>query len=107
MRARLAAVVLLAPLPACGGAPTAPANEAAPAPRAAEPAPVAKRPDPGPEAPSTPAEPPDDYPGVAELSASQRRAYERGYRDCREGRYEPGEWAEAYRIGCAAGQEAG
>lgn len=58
-----------------------------------------------PPPPAVPAEPPDDYPGVAELSPSQRRAYERGWRDCRAGRYAPGEWAEAYRIGCAAAQE--
>lgn len=61
-------------------------------------------PEPTPSA-EVPAQPPDDYAGVAELSPSQRRAYERGYRDCRAGRYEPGEWAEAYRIGCAAAQE--
>ena len=110
MRARLAAVAILASLPACGGVPApAPANEAAAARPASEPEPVAGAPhaEPGAPRPSVPAQPPDDHPGVAELSPSQRRAYERGYRDCREGRYQPGEWAEAYRIGCAAAQEAG
>lgn len=106
---RIAAFLLLAPV-ACGEAekPPAPgsnaieAQSAAAVENAAEPAPAAAMPK-----AEAPAQPPEDYPGVAALSPSQRRAYERGYRDCRAGRYEPGDWAEAYRIGCAAAQEAG
>lgn len=109
MRARLAAIGCVALLCACGAAPEpASDNVATPARQAPEPTPVATAPQDKQESPPTiPAEPPDDYPGVAELGPSQRRAYERGYRDCREGRYAPGEWAEAYRIGCAAAQEGG
>jgi hypothetical protein len=107
MRSRLFPIGATALLLACGqGQQPAAENVAAPAAKPLEPTPVLNAAEPEePPRPAAPADPPDDYPGVAELSASQRRAYERGWRDCREGRYEPGEWAEAYRIGCAAAQE--
>lgn len=47
---------------------------------------------------------PDD-PGLAGMSPSQRRAYERGYRDCSAGRYVPERYPEAYRIGCSAAED--
>ena len=92
-------------LAACGPAtqPAETVDNAAPPERQQPATPAAPSEAPG---PAPPAEPPDDYPGVAGMSPSQRRAYERGWRDCRVGRYEPGEWAEAYRIGCAAAQQA-
>jgi hypothetical protein len=46
-------------------------------------------------------------PGAIEgLTPSQRRAYEKGFEDCRAGRYDPDRWPEAYRIGCAAAHDA-
>ncbi|TMJ19157.1 MAG: hypothetical protein E6G92_04945 [Alphaproteobacteria bacterium] len=46
-------------------------------------------------------------PGAIEgLTPFQRRAYEKGFEDCRTGRYEPDRWPEAYRIGCAAAHDA-
>ena len=108
MRIRLFPIGAAALLFACAPEREPAENVAAPAGKAPEATPVtniAQHEDP--PRPATPAEPPDDYPGVAEMSPSQRRAYERGWRDCRQGRYAPGEWAEAYRIGCAAAQEAG
>jgi hypothetical protein len=107
MGRRLHAFGALALLAACGeGGPPPVANQAVPPPPAAAPAEAANETEPEPApTPAMPSEPPDDYPGVAELSPSQRRAYERGWRDCRDGRYAPGEWAEAYRIGCAAAQD--
>ncbi|HYI63657.1 MAG TPA: hypothetical protein VEW71_02100 [Allosphingosinicella sp.] len=79
-----------------------PQNEAAAPPKAAAPAvenaiqpPVVDAPAPG---------IPDD-PGLAGMSATQRRAYERGYRDCSAGRYEPEHYPEAYRIGCSAAED--
>ena len=110
MRIRLLPIcAAIALLFACGqGQKPAAENVAAPAGKAVEAAPAANTVElEQPPRPAAPAEPPDDYPGVAEMSPSQRRAYQRGWRDCREGRYAPGEWAEAYRIGCAAAQEAG
>jgi hypothetical protein len=107
MRKRLFPIVATALLFACAqGQEPAADNVAAPAGKAHEATPITNmvEPEDAPQ-PLAPADPPDDYPGVAELSPSQRRAYERGWRDCRESRYAPGEWAEAYRIGCAAAQE--
>jgi hypothetical protein len=49
--------------------------------------------------------PPRDDPGLAGLSAAQRRAYELGYRDCSHGRYAPDNHLEAYRIGCGAAHD--
>ena len=101
MRPIAAALLLLAS--ACGNpAAPVPRNDACP-PKDA-PAPV--QPNPAPPAANeaiAPEDPPD--PGVAGLSPSQRRVYERGYRDCRAGRYEPDPHSEAYRIGCAAAQD--
>jgi len=48
---------------------------------------------------------PDDDPGLKGMSASRRRAYEQGFRDCSAGRYNPDPYPEAYRIGCGAAQE--
>ena len=45
-------------------------------------------------------------PGLDEMSLSQRRAYDRGFADCRAGRYDPDRYPEAYRIGCAAAHDA-
>ena len=107
MRIRLLPIGATVLLVACGqGRQPAAENVAAPAAKAPEPTPVVNTAEPEePPRLAAPANPPDDYPGVAELSPSQRRAYERGWRDCRESRYQPGQWAEAYRIGCAAAQE--
>ena len=74
----------------------APANVVAPDPSpAAEKAPVA----------AIPESPPED-PGVASLSPSRRREYERGYRDCRTGDYDydAQTQGEYYRIGCMAAE---
>ena len=76
----------------------------------------AKEPEPpptvAPAPPTTPSRPADNVaaprdspPDLRGLSPSQRRAYERGFADCRAGRYEPDNFPEAYRIGCAAAQE--
>ena len=70
------------------------AAAAAPAPVPAPPAVNAVQP----RAPQTHA--PD--PPLPDLSPTQRRAYELGYRDCSQGRYAPANHLEAYRIGCAA-----
>lgn len=44
-------------------------------------------------------------PGLAGLTPYQRRAYDRGFSDCRAGRYEPDRYPESYRIGCAAAHD--
>ena len=104
MTIRLAAFASLL-IVACSGEPAV--EESA---NVAEPAPA-------PSPPPEPAEPeaakaeapvtiPEDAPGLAEMSPSRRRAWEKGYRDCSAGRYEPDPWPEAYRIGCAAAQDA-
>ncbi|MEA3031525.1 MAG: hypothetical protein QOJ53_593 [Sphingomonadales bacterium] len=49
---------------------------------------------------------PDDS-GLAQMSPSRRRAYDRGFADCRAGRYDPDRYPEAYRIGCAAAHDSG
>ena len=48
---------------------------------------------------------PEAEPGLAEMSPSRRRAYDRGFADCRAGRYDPDPYPEAYRIGCAAAND--
>lgn len=50
---------------------------------------------------------PDDSadPGLARMTPYQRRAYDRGFRDCRAGRYDPDRHPESYRIGCAAAHD--
>lgn len=52
-----------------------------------------------------PEAPPED-PGLASLSPSRRREYERGYRDCRQGEfnYDSQTQGEYYRIGCMAAE---
>ena len=106
MRVRLLPIGAAALLFACAPEREPAENVAAPVRKAPEGAPAVNvaAPEESPQ-PLAQADPPDDYPGVAALSPPQRRAYERGWRDCRQGRYQPGEWAEAYRIGCAAAQE--
>ena len=101
MRPIAAALLLLAS--ACGspGEPV-PRNEARPAADAPAPGP-ANLARPAANEAIAPEDPPDR--GVAGMSPSQRRVYERGYRDCRAGRYEPDPHSEAYRIGCAAAQD--
>ena len=97
------ALILLAS--ACGSSspPAAPpARNAAPAasaPRTAAPAGEAKA------ASADRALSPADDGAPSGLSPSQRRAYAKGYADCRAGRYAPGNYPEAYRIGCAAAQD--
>jgi hypothetical protein len=95
MREGTASFGLLVLLAACGRPEAAPqvpmANEARPA---APPPAAAARPLPAPPA----------DPSLADLSPSRRRAYERGFADCRAGRYDPDPYPEAYRIGCAAAQ---
>jgi len=44
-------------------------------------------------------------PGLAAMTPYQRRAYDRGLRDCSAGRYEPDPHPESYRIGCAAAHD--
>jgi hypothetical protein len=48
---------------------------------------------------------PQADPGLVEMSPSRRRAYDRGFADCRAGRYDPDPYPEAYRIGCAAAND--
>jgi len=97
MRRTLPLLLLLAG--ACGSNVSEPRNVAEPAartpatPRSAAPAGKA----------SPPADPPRAA-GVDDMSPGRRRAYERGHRDCRAGRYHPEGYSEAYRIGCAAAQ---
>ena len=102
MRLVLFAMLLLA---ACGAqpAPDKSANVAEVPATPVQPANVLE-----PEAPQAeaPVAIPEDAPGLAEMSPSRRRAWEKGYRDCSAGRYEPDPWPEAYRIGCAAAQDA-
>jgi hypothetical protein len=78
-------------------------NEGAPAnavlaPRPAPPKASAPVAEPAPAAP--------DPAALEGLTAFQRRAYEKGFEDCRAGRYQPDRWPEAYRIGCAAAHDA-
>ncbi|HKR24623.1 MAG TPA: hypothetical protein VJS15_05155 [Allosphingosinicella sp.] len=94
---RQVAVVLLSLLAACGERAKAPE----PPPTAAQPPPTT----PSGPADNVAAPPQDGPPDLRGLSPSQRRAYERGFADCRAGRYEPDNFPEAYRIGCAAAQE--
>ncbi|HET9429368.1 MAG TPA: hypothetical protein VFO69_13510 [Allosphingosinicella sp.] len=87
--------------------PTLPANRDAPPPTNVG--------QPQPEIPSTgegvgnvatlPVDPPND-PALAAMSASRRREYERGYRDCIRGdyAYDPERQGESYRIGCMAAE---
>jgi hypothetical protein len=95
MKEATASFGLLVLLAACGrpdAAPQpAPSNEVRPA---VPPPAAAARPLPGPPA----------DPSLPELGPSRRRAYERGFADCRAGRYDPDPYPEAYRIGCAAAQ---
>lgn len=57
--------------------------------------------------PANEAMPEESDPGLASMTPYQRRAYDRGLRDCRAGRYEPERYPESYRIGCAAAQDGG
>ena len=101
MRPIAAALLLLAS--ACGG-PGEPAPQNDPRPPADAPAPSQANLARPAANEAIAAEDPAD-PGVAGMSPSQRRAYERGHRDCRAGRYQPEKYSEAYRIGCAAAQD--
>ena len=106
----LAALLLVGCNPA-GEADPMPAEESA-ANRAAQTPPPASEPKapPAVEAPpaaaEAPSEPPAAHPGLPDMNSWQRTAFERGYRDCRAGRYAPDAYPEAYRIGCGAAQEA-
>jgi len=110
----LAAAALLA-AGGCGreraSGPDSAGNEGAPASAGAAGAPLPKAPSADPDKVAEPAaaaeaapDPPADA-APADLSPSRRRAYERGYRDCRSGRYAPERYSEAYRLGCAAAQQ--
>ncbi len=102
------ALLLLASACTGGGADeAAPANEAAPRASAAAPAkgPAAAGDPPRPQADEAAASAIPDDPGLATMSPSRRRAYERGYRDCSAGRYDPDPYPESYRIGCGAAED--
>jgi hypothetical protein len=96
----LPALVLLTG--ACGSA--GPSNAIAPQ-EQAQPAPNPTPPAAQPPTVDAPAPGIPDDPGLAGMSPSQRRAYERGYRDCSAGRYDPERYPEAYRIGCSAAED--
>ena len=49
---------------------------------------------------------PSANPGLAEMSPYRRREYERGYRDCMTGNFDPERQGESYRIGCMAAVDA-
>ena len=62
-------------------------------------------------APANTAEPvapadPEAVPGVAGMSPYRRREYERGWRDCMTGNFDPERQGESYRIGCMAAEDA-
>ena len=83
-----------------------PQNAAQPAPGAPPPASVVPTANSANAIEAAPSDvPPRDDPGLAGLSAAQRRAYELGYRDCSHGRYAPDNHLEAYRIGCGAAHD--
>ncbi|MDQ4087980.1 MAG: hypothetical protein M3177_08245 [Pseudomonadota bacterium] len=85
-----------------------PANVAAEPDNASETAPQANAVSPAQAnqvAAEAPVQVPEDAPGLAAMSPYQRRAWEKGYRDCSVGRYEPDPHPEAYRIGCGEAQE--
>jgi len=96
MRA-LAGVAALLLLNACGSG-ALPANQQ----KSASPPPSAPAP-PKAETAGNASAPAD--PGLAEMSPSRRRAYDRGFSDCSAGRYDPDRYPEAYRIGCAAAHD--
>ena len=97
---RLALIAALSWLGACGGG--QPTNKQEPP---APPPPPSPPPAPVPEVNKVEARPAGDDPGLAAMSPSRRRAYDRGLADCRAGRYDPDPWPEAYRIGCAAAHD--
>jgi hypothetical protein len=43
---------------------------------------------------------PSEDPAVAAMSPYRRREYERGYRDCISGNFDPQRQGESYRLGC-------
>lgn len=98
-RAGFAALLILA---ACGSgdAPARNKQEPVPAPPVTPPAPRAE-----PAQNKSAEAAPQADPGLAEMSPSRRRAYDRGFADCRAGRYDPDPYPEAYRIGCAAAND--
>jgi hypothetical protein len=96
MRALPAGLAML--LAACGQAPP---RDTQPAPSA----PAANTAAPAPTAPAANSAESPDPAALEGLSPFQRRAYRKGFEDCRAGRYEPDPWPEAYRIGCAAAQD--
>ena len=57
--------------------------------------------------PANEAMPEEPDPGPAGMTPYHRRVYDRGFRDCRAGRYDPDPYPESYRIGCAAAQDSG
>ena len=93
---RFAGFAALLILTACGSAP--PQNRQEPAPPLK--APAAPKTEPVANAAAVP-----DDSGLAQMSPSRRRAYDRGFADCRAGRYDPDPYPEAYRIGCAAAND--
>jgi len=103
MRPGVAFALLLAACTAPGDRASSPAaNDSANAEPASEPAPAITNAEPA-EAHQPVAS--GDNPGLADMSPAQRRAYDLGYRDCSQGRYEPEKHWESYRIGCGAAQE--
>jgi len=82
-------------------------NEGAPAKAATAPRPAPARPSaPAADPAAGPAPAAPDPAALEGLTRFQRRAYEKGFEDCRAGRYAPDRWPEAYRIGCAAANDA-
>jgi hypothetical protein len=83
-----------------------PQNQAAPLRNESRPAPTAANQ----AAPAVPAnvvesarEAPPDPSG---MSPYRRREYDRGYRDCMTGHFDPERQGESYRIGCMAAEDA-
>jgi hypothetical protein len=49
---------------------------------------------------------PEAAPDPAGMSPYRRREYDRGYRDCMTGHFDPERQGESYRIGCMAAEDA-
>ena len=100
---RVAGLAALLILSACGsgGAPVGNKQERANPPSRG---PAAPKAEPVANASATEA-PTKADPALAVMSPGRRRAYDRGFADCRAGRYDPDPYPEAYRIGCAAAND--
>lgn len=103
----LASAVLLA-LAGCnpGITPQNIENEAAPSRNAPAQLPANGSADPVPANTARESPEPSATPGLAGMSPYRRREYERGYRDCMSGNFDPERQGESYRIGCMAAEDA-